>query len=130
MPPTQGDLVEGDLGATETTETNLGTITVPSTGVKKIVAIYGVAAIETPTAGEGSSGAFRLSFKTVAGVFKFPVTIFQGNAGTLADIGGQQQPQMIPVDIPIPQNETITCYMTMHSAQTGTVRGLVGVIME
>ena len=130
MCPTQADYNEGALGATETSETSLGDISIPSQGVTKIVGIYGIATIETPTAGEGVSGHFRLAFKTVSGVFKFPVTVFQGSAGTLADIGPAQQPQIIPVDIPVPTNETVTAYMTLNKAQTGDCRGMVGIIME
>lgn len=127
---TQGDLVEGALGSTETIESNLGTITIPSQGVSRIVGVYGIAAIQTSTAAEGTTGQYRLAFKSVPGSYKFPATIFQGPAGTLAGIGPGQVPQIIPVDIPIPQNETITAYMTLSLAQTGTCRGMVGVIME
>lgn len=127
---TQGDLAEGALGATETTESNLGTITIPSAGVRAIVGIYGIATIQTTTLAEGTSGHFRLSFKSVPGTFRFPATIFQGAAGTLADIGGDHKWQIIPVNIPVPPNETVTAYMTLNLAQTGTCRGMVGLIME
>lgn len=127
---TQGDYAEAALGATETTETNLGTITIPTQGVSRIVGIYGITSIQTTTVAEGVSGHFRLSFSTVAGVFKFPVTIFQGAAGTLADIGPVHAAQIIPVNIPVPSKETVTCYMTLNLAQTGTCRGMVGLIME
>lgn len=128
--PTQGDYAEGALGSTETTETSLGSISIPATGVSRIVGIYGIATIQTTTAAEGTAGGFRLAFKTVSGTFKFPVTVFQGAAGTLADIGPVHMPQIIPVDIAVPSNETITCYVTLNLAQTGTCRGMVGVIYE
>lgn len=127
---TQGDFAENALGATETTETDLGDITIPSAGVSKIVGIYGIATIQTTTAAEGTAGYFRLSFKSVSGTFRFPAQIFQGAAGTLADIGPSQDPKIIPVDIPIPANETIACYLALNLAQTGTCRGMVGIIME
>lgn len=128
--PTQGDYAEGALGATETTETSLGTITIPATGVTRIVGIYGIATIETSTAAQGAAGGFRLAFKTVSGTFKFPATIFQGPAGTLAGIGPDQKPSIIPVDIAVPANETVTVYLTLFLAQTGACRGMVGVIFE
>lgn len=127
---TQADYKDSALGATETTETNLGEITIPTQGVTRIVGIYGIATLQTTTAAEGTAGSFRLGFSTVAGIFKFPTTIFQGAAGTLASIGQAQAPQIIPVDIPVPANETVTVYMTLNLTQTGTCRGMVGLIME
>jgi len=128
--PTQGDIAEGALGSTETTETSLGSINVPSAGVSRIVGIYGIVTIQTATAAEGTAGQFRLAFKTVPGTYKFPAQIFQGPAGTLANSGPSQDPKIIPVDIPIPSNETITAYATLSLAQTGTCRAMVGVIYE
>jgi len=125
----QADRVEGALGATETTETSLGSITVPTAGVKRIVGVYGTATIATTTA-EQASGYFRLAFKTLAGVFKFPLTINQGPAGTLASPGWSSNHSIIPVDIPVPANETITGYATLDVAQTGACRAAVGVIYE
>lgn len=128
--PTQGDLVENDLGSTETTETDLGDITVPNTGVSRIVGIYGLACIETSTAGETTVGQFRLDFGTVAGKFKFPAQVTYGAAGTLASNADQASPKIIPVDIPVPPSEVIGCYMTLNQAQTGNCHGQVGVIYE
>lgn len=127
---TQGDFVSKDLGATETTETSLGDITIPSAGVTRIIGVYANIAIETATAGEGTQGHFRLAFKTVSGTFKFPADIIFGPAGTLADSGHSYKPTIIPVDIPVPPNETISCYATLEVAQTGTCHALVGVIYE
>ena len=126
---TQGDFVEGALGATETTETTIGTITMPTAGVKKIVGIYGIAEVVSTTA-EIIQGYFRLSFKTIPGVFKFPTTSFQAPAGTLASPLTVGTPQIIPVDIPIPPNETVSCIMALNAVSTGAARGMVGVIME
>ena len=126
---TQADYVELALGATETTETNLGNITVPSAGVRRIVGVYGVLQEITTTAEQGV-GYFRLAFKTVAGVFKFPATTFHAPAGTLASPGWTYEPKIIPVNIEVPANETITCYMATFVAATGACRGMVGVIFE
>lgn len=126
---TQADQVELALGATETTETNLGTITIPSAGVRRIVGVYGIDhGVETTA--EEASAYFRLAFKTVAGVFKFPAQVFNAGAGTLVGPASQHTPKIIPVDIPVPPNETITCYMAQYVASTGARRGTVGVIME
>jgi len=127
---TQSDFIEEALGATETTETDLGDIDVPSKGVSRIVGLYGVATIQTATAAEGTDGYYRLAFKSVPGVYRFPATIYQGAAGTLATQGAAHQPQIIPVNIPVPPNETISCYMALALAQTGTCRGRVGLIFE
>lgn len=126
----QADFVEGALGGTETTETNLGTITVPPTGVRRIVGVYGVIVAQAITTAEGFAGYFRLAFKTVPGVFKFPATIFAGPAGTLASGMSIAMAQIIPVSIDVPANETITASMATFLAATGTCRGVVGLIFE
>lgn len=126
----QADLVELALGATETTETNLGTITIPSTGVRRIKALWGVIVAQAATTAEGTAGYFRLAFRTVPGVFKFPAQILLGPAGTLASAASMITPRFIPVDIPVPANETVTVYVATFLAQTGTCRAAVGVIME
>jgi len=126
---TQADYVELALGATETTETNLGTITIPSAGVRAIVGVYGILQ-EISTTAEQGVGYFRLAFKTVAGTFKFPCSTFQAPAGTLASPGFMYEPKIIPVNIPVPSNETITAYMATFVAATGACRGMVGVLME
>lgn len=128
-PKTQADYVELALGATETTETKIGTITIPNTGVKKIVGVYGIGQALTTTA-EIAVGYFRLAFKTVSGTYKFPLTIFQGPAGTLASPGWMMEPKIIPVDIPVPPNESVDCYAALFVAQTGSCRAMIGVIME
>ncbi len=126
---TQADQVELALGATETTETNLGTIAIPSAGVSRIVGVYGIDhGVETTA--EECSGYFRLAFKTVAGSFKFPVQVFNAGAGTLASPASEHVPKIIPVNIPVPANESIICYMAQYVASTGARRGTVGLIME
>jgi len=129
MALTQGDFVELALGSTETTETTIGTVTVPSAGVSRIVGVYGILQEITTTAEQGV-GYFRLAFKTVAGTFKFPCSTFHAPAGTLASPGFQYEPKIIPVNIPVPANETITCYMAAFVAATGACRGMIGFIFE
>lgn len=126
---TQGDFVELALNATETTETTLGTFTIPTAGIKKIVGIYGIAELITTT-GEVIQGYFRLAFKTIPGVFRFPTTSFSAPAGTLASGLTVGSPQIIPVDIPVPPNETVTCTMALNAVSTGAARGMVGFIFE
>ena len=127
---TQGFVKEGALGATETTETDLGDIEITAKDVRAIVAIAGQATIETTTAGEGTTGKFRITSTVTNGTFEFPVTIVQGAAGTLAGIGPAQAPQWIPVNIPIVAKDTIGCYMTLNKAQTGDCRGQVAIMTE
>jgi len=126
---TQGDFVEAALGATETTETSLGTITVPTAGVSRIVGIYGILQ-EISTTAEQGVGYFRLQFGVIAGKFKFPCASYHGPAGTLASPGWTYEPKIIPVNIPVPPNETITCYMATFVVATGACRGMVGLIFE
>jgi hypothetical protein len=126
----QSDVVYSALNATETTETSVGTITVPTAGVKRIVGVWGALMQPTATAGETVSGYFRLAFTTVSGKFKFPCTPYGGPAGTLAANSASAPYQIIPVDIPVPPNETVSCYMTANKALTGTGEGFMGVLMS
>jgi hypothetical protein len=126
---TQGDFVEAALGATETVETSLGTITIPTAGVKRIVGIWGIAEVPATTA-EIPTGYFRLAFKTIPGVFKFPATTFAVGTGTLVGPSAALAAQIIPVDIPIPANESVTCTLALNVAATGSCRGMVGLLFE
>ncbi len=128
---TQGDRVYAALNATETTETLLGTITIPN-GVNKITAILAKIMQPTTTVAEQISGYVRLAFSTVAGRFKFPAQPVRGPAGTLADAGNVGPHSWIPVNIPVPQNgsETVAVYMTGDLALTGTCTGEVSLLME
>ena len=125
---TQADQVYAALNATETTETTIGTITIPTSGVSRIVGVYGIIMQPTLTSGETISGSFRLAFTTVSGKFKFPAQAAGGMVTTAN--WNSVDPKIIPVNIPVPTNETVTCYMTANKALTGTGEGLVGLIME
>lgn len=125
---TQGDVVYSALNATETTESLVGTITVPTQGVTRIVGVYGVLMQPVQTSGETISGFFRLGFSTVAGKFKFPA---QAAGGMVTSANWNSvDPKIIPVDIPVPAKEDISCYMTANKALTGTGEGMVGLIFE
>jgi hypothetical protein len=125
---TQGDFIRASLGATETTESSLGTINIPAGGVTRIVGIYGICSIQTPTSGQGGSADFRLAFKTVPGSFKFPAAVLYGplTAGSPA----MGLPYIIPVNIPVPPLETVNAFMTQEIAQTGSCVGTVGLLLE
>lgn len=125
---TQGDFIRTALGATETTETSLGAINIPAGGVTRIVGIYGTCSVETPTSGQGGVADFRLAFKTVPGSFKFPAAVAYGPLTSASSAMGL--PYIIPVNIPVPQLETVNCFMTLEIAQTGACVGTVGLIME
>lgn len=126
---TQGDFVELALGATETTETELGTITIPSAGVRRIIGVWGVLnAVQTT--GEYLSGYFRLAFGSVAGTFKFPTTNILAGAGTLAGGTAGTEVKIIPVNIEVPPKESVKCFMNTSVAQTGACKGAVGLIFE
>jgi len=127
---TKGDFVENALGATETTETEVGTITIPQ-GVSKIIALYGDITIQTTTAAEGAVGFIRLDSSDLSlAPAKFPARIVQGAAGTLAGIGPDSTPHLIPVDIPVTGSARVVCYAATELAQTGTCRGRIGFIMQ
>ena len=99
--------------------------------VSRIVALYGDVTIQTSTAAEGTVGFVRLDSPDLSlSPAKFPARIVQGPAGTLADIGPDSTPQLIPVNIPVTGSAKIDCYAATELAQTGTCRGRVGVIYE
>jgi hypothetical protein len=126
----QADRVYSALNATETTETKIGTITIPATGINKIIGVCASIQQPTATAGELVSGYVRLAFKTLAGTFKFCATGVGGPAGTLAANVHTIDPKIIPVDINVPANETVDIYMAGDIALTGTCTGICMLLME
>lgn len=125
---TQAAYIENALGSTETTETNLGTYTIPPTGVSRIIGVYGINH-GVQTTGEECSSYFRIAFGTGPNLsLKFPCQICDAGAGTLAGLGIAFDPKIIPVDIPLQPNDVITAYMTQFVASTGARRGMVGFI--
>ena len=126
---TQGDYVELALGSTETTETELGTITIPSAGVSRVIGVWGVLNAVQTTA-EYVSGYFRLAFGSIAGTYKFPTSNIVAGAGTLAGGTVGTEVRIIPVNIPVPNKESVKCFMNTSLAQTGNCKGAVGLIFE
>lgn len=126
---THGTFVENALGATETTETNLGTITMPSGAKKRIVGVWGIINGIQTTA-EYISGYFRLEFGKLGGDFKFPAQSLASGAGTLAGGAVAMEPRIIPVNIEVEANETIKPYVATWQAQTGACRSAVGVLYD
>lgn len=112
------------LGATETTETDLGDITVPN-GVSRITGISACCAIETGTAGDGALGHSRLSWAGAPELDGIPVGI-----AVMEELGGSFVPQYLPVNIPIKALTTVHCYMTLTVAQGGACYGLISLRFE
>lgn len=129
MAYTQGDFVELALGATETTETLIGTITIPTVGVSRIVGLYCALEGITTTA-EQIVGYCHITFKALSGSFRFPASSFQAPAGTLTSPGFQYEMKIIPVNIPVNPNESISCYAATFVAATGACRAMIGFIFE
>ena len=124
-----GDYVEGALGATETTETSLGSITIPSGGPRTIVGMWAIINGIQTTA-EYISGTFRLAFSNNAGKFKFPASSLGSGAGTLAGGAVAAEVRILPCNIPVKANEVIDCFATMFQNQTGAMRAAVGILYE
>lgn len=127
MALTQGDRVYLALNATETSETKVGTMTVPI-GATKIVAISGQLMQPTGTNGEMVSGQFRIQPQQTGGQFKFPAQVVagQGAVGALA----AYEPKWIPCNIPVREKDSIDCFVTADVALTGTGTGSVAVVYE
>lgn len=128
--PTGGDYVESDLGSTETTETSLGTITLPATA-KRIIGVWGVCQANSTT-DEIAISYFRLASDDVPlEPAKFPGQMAWSNTGTVAGGGFYDGgPRIIPVDLPATASAKIRCYMTLSAALTDGAHGAVGVIFQ
>jgi len=123
----QGDCVYAALNATETTETLLGTITIPPSGVGKISAVWGLLMQPLATSAETISGFLRIACLT-PGKFKFPCSTIGGAVGAVASQA--MEPKYIPVDIPVQPNDVISLYMTANKAMTGTSEGFISVLLS
>jgi hypothetical protein len=122
----QADQVYLALNATETTETLIGTITVP-TNCSRISGAYGLLMQPLATSGESVSGFFRLAASSFSGKFKFPVTPIAGAAAAGVI---QQPPQIIPLDLPATPLDVVSCYMTANKVLTGTGEGVIGLFFQ
>jgi len=115
---TQFKYVSLDLGATETTYTDLGDITVPI-GASRITGICMCAATETGTTAEGYLAIGKLEYIGAPALDGIPV-----NLSSMEDVTtGAATPRFFPVNIPVPTQRVINPYIKTTLAQTGTVRG-------
>lgn len=111
----------------DTVETLMGTITL-SSKAKRIVGIWAQAiGAGALTTAEAATGIFRLQSDSVdMSPSKFPLD--QVNMLTGGAVG--LPTHIIPVDIPVVGLAQINCYITMDMAQTGTLKGRVGILYE
>ena len=112
------------LGATETTETDLGDITVPS-GAGRITGICGAVVLQTGTATEGTLAHVRLSYSGSGEITGVPCAIVVSE-----ELGGSYTPKFTPVNLPVVPLTKIHCYATATLDQTGTAHALVSLRFE
>ena len=122
--PTQFGHKSTALGATETTETDLGDITVPS-GASRITGISAAIVLQTGTAAEGTLGHVRLSYSGSGDLEGIPAAIVVSE-----ELGGSYTPKFTPVNLPVKELTKIGCYATLTLAQTGTAHALVSLRFE
>lgn len=128
--PTRADYISADLGSTETTETDLGDITLSGKSSGHIIGVWGLVAKEEATLKEGTIAFFRLASDDVdISPAKFPAVVGGGGTTSTAD-SVQMMPFIIPVDIRASALAKIGCYMVLTMDQTATCRGAVGLIYE
>lgn len=106
------------LGATETDETDIGDIVVPS-GASRITGVYFAVALETGTATEGTLGVGTLSFTGSQELDGIPASI-----ACMEELGGSHIAQFIKCNIPVKELTTISCGAYLTKAQTGAAYGL------
>lgn len=122
---TQLKFISADLGATETTETDLGDIEVPI-GASRITGICACCALETGTSGDGCLGIAELKYTGAPELAGIPV-----NISNMEDITyGGATPRFQPVNIPVPPLRQIGCFMKLTIAQGGTCRGQIHLRFE
>lgn len=106
------------LGATETTETSLGNIQVPSLATR-ITGISFVVSIDELTLKEGTAGHGRLNFSGAQDVEGIPTAVV--GFGTTSVSMGAFVPVFTPcnIDVSSIQNGNIACFATLTKAQSG-----------
>ena len=117
--PTQFAYKGSALGATETTETDLGEATVP-TEATRITGICAAVALETGTATEGPLGHARISYSGSGDLDGIPVAVV-----CMEELGGAYEPEFTPVNLPVVPLTKIKCYATLTAAQSGAAYGLI-----
>lgn len=122
---TQMKQVNLSLGATETTETDLGDIKVPP-NASRITGVCAACALETGTAAEGCLGRARIDFSGCEELDGIPADVV-----CIIDVGQVPYvPEFIPVNIAVVAGSLIACYMTLTLAQTGNCHGQVALRFE
>lgn len=106
------------LGATETTETDIGDITVP-TGASRITGICFAVALETGSAADGCVGWGHLEFSGAGDLDGIPAAIV-----CMEELGGAYTPKMIDCSIEVKENQKVACGATLSVAQAGACYGL------
>lgn len=107
------------LGATETTETDIGDIEVPL-GATRITGISAACALETGTAGDGCVGYARLDYQGAGVIEGVPVDIV-----CMEELGGGYTAKFIDCNIGVTELMKVACYMTLSVAQGGACYGQV-----
>lgn len=103
------------------TETNVGTITIPSGRQGRIKQIlYGYGSVVDA---KGATGVLELKLGSHTGPFKFPVG--HGNGG--ATSSSPMAHAVIDVDIPVLANETVKPYITLADAGVEVNVGIIWV---
>ena len=121
---TQFGVISTALGATESTETDLGDITVPS-GASRITGICAAVVLETGTATEGTLGHARLSYSGSGDLEGIPTAIVISE-----ELGGSYTPQFTPVALPVVALTKISCFATLTLDQTGTAHAVISLRFE
>jgi len=116
---TQFGHISTALGATETTETSLGNIKVPS-GASRVTGICAAIVLQTGTAAEGTLGHVRLSYSKSGIIDGIPTAIVVSE-----ELGGSYTPKFMPVNWGVVALTNIACYATLTLDQTGTAHALI-----
>jgi len=121
---TQFAYISTALGATETTETDLGDITVPS-GASRLTGVCAACALQTGTATQGPLGHAKLSYSGSGDLDGIPVAIV-----CMEELGGAYEPEFTPCNCSVTPLTKIEAYMTLTVAQTGTCHGVISLRFE
>ena len=121
---TQFGHVSTALGSTETTETDLGDITVPSKA-GRITGICAAVVLQTGTATEGTLAHVRLSYSGGGEIVGIPTAIVVSE-----ELGGSYTPKFMPVNLPVVALTKIHVFATATLDQTGTAHALVSLRFE
>ena len=116
---TQFGNISTALGATETTETDLGDITVPS-GASRITGISAALVAQTGTAAEGFLGHCRMTYSKSGTVEGVPMAVIVSE-----ELGGSYTPQFTPCNLQVTALTKVSVFATATLAQTGTIHSLV-----